>query len=73
MEEAIAAGKQVLYLLPEFGLTTQIIERLRKQFGNKIGIYHSRFNPQERVEIWNKLLHGSYQIILGTFRFVSSI
>jgi primosomal protein N' (replication factor Y) len=65
MEEAIAAGKQVLYLLPEIALTTQIIERLRKQFGNKIGIYHSRFNPQERVEIWNKLLHGSYQIILG--------
>ncbi|MEO6168038.1 MAG: primosomal protein N' [Chitinophagales bacterium] len=65
MEEAIAAEKQVLYLLPEIALTTQIIERLRKQFGKKIGIYHSRFNQQERVEIWNKLLHGEYQIILG--------
>ncbi|MGB3074287.1 MAG: primosomal protein N', partial [Chitinophagales bacterium] len=65
MEAALASEKQVLYLLPEIALTTQIIERLRKQFGKKIGIYHSRFNPQERVEIWNKLLHGEYQIILG--------
>ncbi|HYV90508.1 MAG TPA: primosomal protein N' [Chitinophagales bacterium] len=65
IEEAIASKKQVLYLLPEIALTAQIVERLRKQFGNKIGIYHSRFNQQERVEIWNKLLRGEYQIILG--------
>ena len=65
MEETIAAEKQVLYLLPEIALTTQIVERLRSRFGNKIGIYHSRFNQQERVEIWNKLLRGEYQIILG--------
>lgn len=65
IEDTIAKEKQVLYLLPEIALTTQIIDRLRKQFGNKIGIYHSRFNQQERVEIYNKLLHGEYQIILG--------
>lgn len=65
MEEMIARGRQVLYLLPEIALTAQIIERLRRQFGNKIGIYHSKFNQQERVEIWNKLLKGEYQIILG--------
>lgn len=65
MEEAVAQEKQVLYLLPEIALTAQIIERLRRHFGKKIGVYHSRFNQQERVEIWNKLLHGEYQIILG--------
>lgn len=65
MEEAVEQGQQVLYLLPEIALTAQIIERLRRQFGSKIGVYHSRFNRQERVEIWNKLLHGEYQIILG--------
>jgi primosomal protein N' (replication factor Y) len=65
IEEVIAAGQQVLYLLPEIALTAQIIERLRKQFGQKIGIYHSRFNQQERVEIWNKLLQKEYNIILG--------
>ncbi|MFI5134876.1 MAG: primosomal protein N', partial [Chitinophagales bacterium] len=65
MQEAVANEKQVLYLLPEIALTAQIIERLRNQFGNKIGVYHSRFNQQERVEIWNKLLHGEYQIVLG--------
>lgn len=64
-EEVIEAGRQVLYLLPEIALTAQIIERLRKYFGNKIGIYHSRFNQQERVEIWNKLLHREYKIIVG--------
>ncbi|MBA2406494.1 MAG: primosomal protein N', partial [Chitinophagales bacterium] len=65
IEEVIAKGQQVLYLLPEIALTAQIIERLRKQFGDKIGIYHSRFNQQERVEIWNKLLQKEYNIILG--------
>lgn len=65
MEEALAAGRQVLYLLPEIALTTQMIQRLRGQFGKKIGIYHSRFSQQERVEIWNKLLNGDYQVVLG--------
>ncbi len=74
IEETINQGKQVLYLLPEIALTTQIINKLRKVFGNKVGVYHSKFNDQERVEIWNKVLlntidnkksESSYQIILG--------
>lgn len=58
IQEAIDDGKQVLYLLPEIALTTQIINRLRKYFGNKINVYHSRFSDNERVEIWNSLLNS---------------
>lgn len=70
MAEAIAEGKQVLYLLPEIALTSQIINRLRRYFGEKVGVYHSRYNIHERVEIWNKVLNEeegepSYQIILS--------
>lgn len=65
IEDIIAQGKQVLYLLPEIALTTHIIERLRKYFGEAIGVYHSRFNDNERVEVWQKVLDGSYQIVLG--------
>lgn len=66
IEEAMSKGEQVLYLLPEIALTTQIIGRLKHYFGDKIGVYHSRFNQNERVEIWNKISKGSqYQIILG--------
>lgn len=65
MEACLASGKQVLYLLPEIGLTAQIIRRLQKHFGTSIGIYHSRFNNNERVEIWNKVKTGEIQIILG--------
>lgn len=65
IEETIAAGKQVLFLLPEIALTTQIIERLRNYFGSKIGIYHSRLGDNERAEVWNKLLERGYDIILG--------
>ncbi len=55
IEETIQQRKQVLYLLPEIALTTQIINRLRKNFGNSVGVYHSKFNSNERVEVWNKL------------------
>lgn len=65
MEECLATGKQVLYLLPEIGLTAQVIRRLQKHFGSSIGIYHSRFNNNERVEIWNKVKSGEIRIILG--------
>lgn len=65
IEEYITTGKQVLYLLPEIALTAQIIRRLQKHFGSKIGIYHSRFNNNERVEIWNKVKSGELQIVLG--------
>jgi primosomal protein N' (replication factor Y) len=56
IEQVIAQGKQVLYLLPEIALTTQIINRLRKYFGDMVGVYHSKFNGNERVEIWNNVL-----------------
>jgi len=65
IEEYLQTGKQVLYLLPEIALTAQIIRRLQKHFSGKIGIYHSRFNNNERVEIWNKVKSGEIQIVLG--------
>ena len=66
ISEALKAGKQVLYLLPEIALTTQITERLRRVFGNRLGIYHSKFPDAERVEIWRKQLSANeYDVILG--------
>jgi primosomal protein N' (replication factor Y) len=65
IEEMITSGRQVLYLLPEIALTTHIIERLRIYFGGNIGIYHSRFNDNERVEVWQKVLNNEYKIVLG--------
>lgn len=65
MEDALAESKQVLYLLPEIALTAQIIRRLQKHFGGQIGIYHSRFSNNERVEIWNKVKSGEIRIVLG--------
>jgi primosomal protein N' (replication factor Y) len=66
IEEALNQGQQVLYLLPEIALTTQITTRLKKHFGNKLGIFHSRFSDAERVEVWNSLLiKNEYQVILG--------
>lgn len=66
IEETVRQGKQVLYLLPEIALTTQITERLRRVFGSKLGVYHSKFPDAERVEIWQKQLSDkAYDIILG--------
>jgi len=65
IDDALQQGKQVLYLLPEISLTTQLIRRLRGRYGNDIGIYHSKFNANERVEIWNKVIDGTYKIVLG--------
>jgi len=69
IEEQLRKGKQVLYLLPEIALTSQIVLRLKKHFGSVTGVYHSRFNDQERVEIWNKVSdenpQSSYRLILG--------
>lgn len=69
ISEEISKGKQVLYLLPEIGLTTQIISRLKRYFGGKIGVYHSQYNDSERAEIWKNLLGKStedtFQIIIG--------
>lgn len=69
--ETINQGKQVLYLLPEIALTTQIIQRLSSYFGTKVGVYHSRYNAGEKVEVWNSVLTfdaqigNKHQIIIG--------
>ncbi len=65
IEEYIRRGKQVLYLLPEITLTAQIIRRLQKHFGGYIGIYHSKFSQNERIEIWNKIKSGELKVVLG--------
>jgi len=65
IEQCVLQGKQVLYMLPEIALTSQIIRRLQKHFGGYIGIYHSKFNQNERVEIWNKVKSGELKIVLG--------
>lgn len=68
IREQLELGKQVLYLLPEIALTTQLIQRLSAYFGELIGIYHSKFNQNERVEIWNNVLNNNpnrFRIILG--------
>lgn len=65
IEEYIKAGKQVLYMLPEIALTSQVIRRLQKHFGGYIGIYHSKFSQNERVEIWNKVRNGELRVVLG--------
>lgn len=68
IQDALNNGKQVLYLLPEIALTSQIINRLRNVFGNKVGVYHSKFSDNERVEVWNNVLQNnenSYRIVLG--------
>lgn len=68
IEEQIKQGKQVLFLLPEIALTTQLIQRLSAYFGDLVGVYHSKFNQNERVEIWNHVLNNHparFRIILG--------
>jgi primosomal protein N' (replication factor Y) len=65
IEEAIREGGQALFLLPEIALTTQVVERIRIYFGDAIGVYHSKFNNNQRVEIWNKVLNGTYRVVLG--------
>ena len=73
IEKCLNEGKQVLYMLPEIGLTTQMIGRLLEVFGKQVGVYHSKFSDAERVEIWNKVLNfvpgnreQSHQLIVGT-------
>ena len=65
ISEIINQGGKVLYLLPEIALTTQIITRLKKHFGDQFGIYHSKFSDNERVEVWRKCLKGEYQLVVG--------
>ena len=67
IESYIKVEKQVLYLLPEIALTTQLVGRLQKYFGNKVAVFHSKYNNNERVEVWNQVLHNSEkaQIVVG--------
>lgn len=66
IQDVLAQGKQVLYLLPEIVLTTQLTERLRKVFGSRLGIYHSKFSDAERVEVWQKQLsEHPFDLIVG--------
>jgi primosomal protein N' (replication factor Y) (superfamily II helicase) len=55
IEDTLKEGKQVLYLLPEIALTTQVVMRIKKYFGDALGVYHSKFNENERVEVWNEI------------------
>lgn len=66
IEDCIAAGNQALYLLPEIALTAQIIRKLRAVFGERIGIYHSRFSNQERVELWRKVQSKQFDVVIGS-------
>lgn len=65
IQDTIASGSQALYLLPEIALTTQIVGRLRKTFGGKMGVYHSKFSDNERVEVWKGVLSGQFQFVIG--------
>lgn len=75
IEEVLKQGKQVLYLVPEIALTTQLIARVKKYFGDEVGVYHSRFSDNERVEVWNSVMaqgprkdafnQSNYKIVLG--------
>ncbi len=65
INSVLTSGAQVLYLLPEIALTTQIVRRLQKIFGNSMGIYHSRFSDNERVEVWRGILEGKFSFIVG--------
>lgn len=65
IKQILAEGKQAILLLPEIGLTTQLVSRLYAYFGEELGVYHSRFSNNERVEIWEKVKKGIYKIVVG--------
>lgn len=67
IEEYLETGKQILYLLPEIALTTQLVGRLRSYFGNKVAVFHSKYNNNERIEVWNQVLQNSdkAQVVIG--------
>lgn len=67
IEEVVANGKQVLYLLPEIALTTQLVSRLETYFGGRVSVYHSKYSSHERLELWNNVLQNQpkAQIVLG--------
>lgn len=67
IKECLDSGKQVLYLLPEIALTVQLIRRMQSYFGEAVAVFHSKYNNQERVEVWNQVLKGApnAQLIIG--------
>lgn len=67
IEQFLLNGKQILYLLPEIALTTQLVTRLSAHFGNKVAVFHSKYSNNERVEVWNQVLESSpkAQIVIG--------
>ncbi|WP_201743864.1 replication restart helicase PriA [Hymenobacter busanensis] len=65
IKNALEGGGQVLYLLPEIALTAQIVTRLMRVFGTRLGVYHSKFSDNERVEVWNGVLSGRFQVVVG--------
>ncbi|WP_303310560.1 primosomal protein N' [Hymenobacter sp. BT730] len=65
IRKAMEGGGQVLYLLPEIALTAQIVTRLMRVFGTRLGVYHSKFSDNERVEVWNGVLSGRFQVVVG--------
>lgn len=67
IEEYIAQDKQVLFLLPEIALTTQLVQRLTAYFGNQVAVFHSKYNSHERIEVWQQVLHNSEKakVVLG--------
>ena len=67
IEDYLAQGKQVLYLLPEIALTTQLVSRLTQHFGNEVAVFHSKYSNNERIEVWNQVLEksGKAKIVIG--------
>lgn len=65
IKKALDSGTQVLFLLPEIALTTQIVRRLKKVFGDTMGVYHSKFSDNERVEVWRGVLEKKFQFVVG--------
>jgi len=65
IQEQLSEGRQVLYMLPEIALTTQIIERLQRHFGASIGVFHSRLTPAMRREVWSRVSNGTLRAVLG--------
>lgn len=65
IQQVLANGQQVLFLVPEIALTTQLVIRLKKVLGDQVGVYHSRFSDNERVEVWQGIQQGKYSFVIG--------
>lgn len=66
IQEVLQSGGQILYLLPEIVLTTQMVRRMKRIFGSQVSVYHSKYSDNERVEVWNSVLQGTCSFVLGT-------